>query len=153
MDNGFDWFVGTWTSRQRRLREILAGSDDWYEFPGEHRSWNALEGICNFDEARFPTQGFGGVTLRLYDGARDEWSLYWASSRNGLLALPPVGGRFGEDGVGVFTSEEEWEGKPITVRYVWSDITPTGARWEQAFSPDAGASWEPNWIAEFTRAS
>jgi len=23
MENNFDWFVGTWTSRQRRLRIIL----------------------------------------------------------------------------------------------------------------------------------
>ncbi|MFI6734145.1 hypothetical protein ACIBI9_14545 [Nonomuraea sp. NPDC050451] len=26
--NTFDFFVGTWTSKQRRLREALAGSDD-----------------------------------------------------------------------------------------------------------------------------
>lgn len=151
MDNTFDWFVGTWTSEQRRLRGVLVGSEDWYEFPGTHRSWNALDGIVNFDEALFPTEGFGGVTLRLYDGSRDEWSLYWASSRNGLLALPPVVGRFGDDGVGVFTSDELWEGKPIKVRYVWSDITPTTARWEQAFSADEGDTWESNWVAAFTR--
>ena len=65
MDNNFDWFVGTWTSKQRRLREVLVGSDDWYEFPGGHRSWSVLNGAGNFDEATFPTQGFGGVTLRL----------------------------------------------------------------------------------------
>ena len=153
MDNTFDWFVGTWTSKQRRLRRILAGGEDWYEFAGTHRVWNALDGVAQFDEALFPTEGFGGITLRLYDAERDEWSLYWASSRNGRLALPPTVGRFAKDGVGVFTNEEVYEGKPITVRFVWSDITPTSARWEQAFSPDGGASWEPNWIAEFTRTS
>jgi hypothetical protein len=151
MDNTFDWFVGTWTSEQRRLRGVLVGSQDWYEFPGTHRVWNALDGIAQFDEAMFPTEGFGGITLRLYDKERDEWSLYWASSRNGLLALPPTVGKFGEDRVGVFTNEEEWEGTPITVRYLWSDITPASARWEQAFSADHGATWEPNWIARFTR--
>jgi hypothetical protein len=153
VDNTFDWFVGTWTSEQRRLREVLVGSDDWYGFPGTHRSWNALDGVANVDEALFPTEGFGGVTLRLYDKERDEWSLYWANSRDGRLALPPAVGRFGEDGVGVFTNEEEYEGTPITVRYLWSDITPTSARWEQAFSVDKGATWEPNWVAQFTRTS
>ena len=152
MDNTFDWFVGTWTSEQRRLRKVLVGSRDWYEFPGTHRVWNALDGVAQFDEALFPTEGFGGITLRLYDQERDEWSLYWASSRNGRLALPPTVGRFGKDGVGVFTNEEEYEGTPITVRYLWSDITPTSARWEQSFSPDHGATWEPNWIAAFTRS-
>ena len=29
MLNNFDFFVGTWTSKQRRLREPLTGSDDW----------------------------------------------------------------------------------------------------------------------------
>jgi hypothetical protein len=152
MENNFDWFVGTWTSKQRRLREILAGSDEWYDFPGEHRSWSVFGGAGNVDEAVFPTQGFGGVTLRLYDASTDGWSLYWASSRSGL-ALPPVVGRFGDDGRGVFTSEEIWEGTPITCRYVWSDITETTARWEQAFSTDGGATWETNWIADFTRTT
>ena len=96
--------------------------------------------------------GVNAVEDRLFDVERRQWSLYWASSRNGLLALPPTVGRFGEDGVGVFTNEEEYEGKQITVRFLWSDITPTSARWEQAFSLDQGATWEPNWIAAFTRA-
>ena len=152
MDNNFDWFVGDWTSKQRRLRKVFAGSDDWYEFPGIHRSWSVLDGAGNFDEATFPTQGFGGVTLRLYDRSRDEWALYWATSRTGL-SLPPVVGRFDADGRGVFTGDDVDDGKPIQVRYVWSDITPTTARWEQAFSADRGATWETNWIAEFSRTS
>ncbi|HEY7661471.1 MAG TPA: hypothetical protein VIC58_12845 [Actinomycetota bacterium] len=151
MDNTFDWFVGTWDSKQRRLREVLVDSDDWYEFPGTHRSWSALDGVANFDEALFPTEGFGGITLRLYDRERDKWSLYWANSRTGILSLPPVVGRFGDDGRGVFTSEEDYEGRRIKVRYLWCDITETTARWEQAFSTDDGATWETNWVAEFTR--
>jgi hypothetical protein len=152
MDNNFDWFVGTWTSKQRRLRDVLIGSEDWYEFPGDHRSWSVLNGAGNFDEAMFPTQGFGGVTLRLYDTSRDDWSLYWASSKTGL-SLPPVVGRFGDDGRGVFTGDDVYDGKPITVRYVWSEITETTARWEQSFSTDDGAAWETNWIAEFVRTN
>jgi hypothetical protein len=37
------------------------------------------------------------------------------------------------------------------VVYIWSEITPTSARWEQAFSPDMGEAWETNWIMESTR--
>jgi hypothetical protein len=149
--NNFDFFVGRWASQQRRLRKVFAGCTEWDEFPGVTQCWSIFDGAGNIDEVTFPTLGFGGVTLRLYDQERDEWSLYWASSRTGLLALPPTVGRFGEDGVGVFTNEEEFEGRQIMVRYLWSDITPTSARWEQAFSLDRGDTWEPNWIAEFTR--
>jgi hypothetical protein len=152
MDNSFDFFVGAWTSTQRRLREVLVGSDDWYEFRGVTRCWSVFDGAGNIDEVTFPTLGWGGVTLRLYDTSRDEWSLYWARSRTGF-AMPPVVGRFGDDGRGVFTSEEIYEGKPITVRYVWSEITATTCRWEQAFSTDQGDTWETNWIADFTRAA
>ncbi|GIF73637.1 hypothetical protein [Asanoa siamensis] len=151
MRNDFDFFVGSWTSHHRRLREILAGSDEWYEFEGVSRSWSVFDGAGNIDEITFPTEGWGGVTMRLYDEARDEWSLYWASSRTGL-ALPPVVGRF-ENGVGTFTGDEEFAGQPITVRFTWSDITADSCRWEQAFSPDKGATWETNWVMEFTRTA
>jgi len=151
MRNDFDFLVGTWTSRQRRLRSILTGSTEWYEFEGTSRSWSVFDGAGNVDEISFPSQGFGGVTLRLYDAERDEWSLYWASSVTGL-SLPPVVGRFDESGVGVFTAEEVYEGRPITVRFIWSDIKPDSCRWEQAFSADQGATWETNWVMEFTRS-
>jgi hypothetical protein len=150
MRNNFDFFIGNWTSKQRRLRKVLAGNDDWSEFEGVTRCWSVLGGAGNIDEVTFPSEGFGGVTLRLYDEARDEWSLYWASSRTGL-SLPPVTGRFGADGRGVFTADEHFEGREITVRFLWSEITETACRWEQAFSVDGGATWEPNWIAEFSR--
>jgi len=52
---------------------------------------------------------------------------------------------------GVFYDKEQYEGHDITVRYKWSDITATTARWEQAFSLDNGQTWETNWTADFTR--
>ncbi|HTF12626.1 MAG TPA: hypothetical protein VK659_31085 [Asanoa sp.] len=150
MGNDFNFFVGTWTSVQRRLRGILVGSTEWYEFEGITRSWSVFDGAGNIDEVTFPSQGFAGVTLRLYDAATDEWSLYWTSSRTGI-SLPPVVGRFDDTGVGVFTAEEDHEGRPITVRFTWSDITADSCHWEQAFSVDKGDTWEPNWTADFTR--
>ena len=39
----------------------------------------------------------------------------------------------------------------MRVRYVWSEITPSSARWEQAFSVDDGETWETNWIMELAR--
>lgn len=38
------------------------------------------------------------------------------------------------------------------VRFIWSDITLNSSRWQQAFSEDAGKSWETNWVMDFKRA-
>jgi hypothetical protein len=146
MDNDFDFLVGTWTVANRRL---AAGA--WDEFPGESTCLQVWDGAANFDQISFPTKGFRGLTLRLYDPARDEWSLYWASSRDGQLGLPPVVGRFDTDGVGRFHADEVHDGRAVRVRYVWDGITATTARWAQAFSHDAGRTWQTNWVMDFTR--
>ena len=59
-------------------------------------------------------------------------------------------GRF-EDGRGTFHGDDELDGKPIRVVFRWTDITPTSARWEQAFSADGGKTWETNWRMTMTR--
>jgi len=151
--NNFDFLVGTWTSTQRRLREVLTGCDEWYDFPGVTQCWSVLGGAGNIDEVTFPSQGFSGLTVRLYDKESGLWSIYWANSRNGQLALPPQVGRFDEDGRGEFFSDDVYNGQKVKVVYVWFDITEDSARWEQAFSPDDGVTWEANWTAEFRRTS
>jgi hypothetical protein len=47
--------------------------------------------------------------------------------------------------------DDTLDGKPIRVRFIWSKITPTSCQWEQAYSRDAGVTWESNWIMNFTR--
>ena len=78
-----------------------------------------------------------------------KWSIYWASNRIDGLE-PPVVGSF-DNGVGVFEGRQQLDGRPILVRFTWSNITETGARWEQEFSPDEGKTWEKNWIMTMTR--
>ncbi|MFL5365996.1 MAG: hypothetical protein ACJ781_11030, partial [Myxococcales bacterium] len=62
----------------------------------------------------------------------------------------PTVGRF-RAGRGEFYSDETLDGRPIRVRFVISDITPTSCRFEQAFSADGGKTWEVNWIADCRR--
>jgi len=146
----FDFFVGSWDGRHRRLRARLAGCDEWDEFSSTTRCWSLLGGAANIDELSVPDRGFSGLSVRLLDPASGNWSIYWANSRDGVLQLPPVVGRF-DGGVGLFFSDEVQEGRPVRVRFTWSEITPASARWDQAFSADGGQTWEPNWIMEFTR--
>lgn len=147
--NDFDFFIGRWTCRHRRLRTVLQGADDWYEFPGTSVARKILSGIGNLDENEFPSQGFSGMTLRLFDPARRLWTIYWANSATGRL-FPPVLGRF-ENGEGRFHGDDAHEGRPVKVAYLWHRIMPGSCRWEQSFSRD-GQHWETNWIMDFTRA-
>jgi hypothetical protein len=148
--NDFDFFIGSWNVVNRRLTTLFAGSGDWQTFPGTTTCQPIFGGGGNTEEIIFPTLGTRGFTLRLFDVERGQWSLYWANSRTGVL-FPPVVGTFA-DGHGDFYGDDTHDGRPIRAHFIWSDITPTSARWEQRFSADGGKTWEPNWVMEFTRA-
>lgn len=151
----FDFLHGRWQVELRRLTKPLTGSTEWVEYEGTSDCRPLWDGRANIDEFRVHSPATGarldGLTLRLYDPATREWSLYWANAANGALSMPPTVGRFSGD-TGEFFDHEDWQGQPITVRYRWSGITPTSAQFEQAFSIDDGATWEPNWISSMTRA-
>lgn len=146
----FDFLIGSWRVANRRLRRRFVGCREWDEFPARATARQILGGIGTFDEIAFPTQGWLGATLRLFDTRTGQWSIYWANSREGILFPPVVGGFDGERGV--FYGDDHDDGRPIRVRYIWSAITSTSARWEQAFSLDGEKTWETNWIMEFTRS-
>ena len=75
--------------------------------------------------------------------------MHYANIADGELTTPLVGGF--ENGRGVFYAQDTFNGRPIQVRFVISDITANSARFEQAFSADGGRTWEVNWIAVDTR--
>lgn len=146
----FDFFVGTWNVAHRRLKARLAGSDEWDSFPGTTRCEQRLGGLVNVDENVFPTKGFGGLTLRVFDPAQRRWSIWWVDSRVGVLTPPVVGGFTGDHGT--FFGEDSHDGRKIDVWFRWTRLGGDAARWEQAFSLD-GRDWEWNWVMDFTRAA
>ena len=105
--------------------------------------------LGQFRDLDDPSGAYRAMSLRCYDLQAARWSIWWVDARTMRLE-PPVHGQF-NDGLGIFQGEDTFAGKPILVRFLWSDITPDSARWEQAFSDDGGANWEPNWIMIFKR--
>jgi hypothetical protein len=87
---------------------------------------------------------------RLYNPDSHQWSIYLLDLDKGTLGTPAVVGEF-TGPRGEFYDQEEWKGRAILVRYVWSDLSPKSARMEQSFSPDGGKTWEVNWICELSR--
>ncbi|MFI7411901.1 hypothetical protein ACIBU0_24860 [Streptomyces sp. NPDC049627] len=147
----FDFFHGDWEVLHRRRTDFLDPDSDWEEFPATNRCWPLFDGAANIDEIDIPRLSAKGATLRLFDRETEQWSLNWASSISGTL-FPPVVGRF-EGGRGEFYGDDTHDGKDVRVRFVWSGVSATSARWEQAFSVDEGQTWLTNWTMDFTRAS
>ncbi len=147
----FDFFHGDWEVLHRRRTDFLDPGSGREEFSGTSRCRPLFDGTANLDEIDMPRLSAKGATLRLFDPETERWSLNWASSVTGTL-FPPVFGRF-VAGRGEFHGDDTHDGKDVRVRFVWSGISATTARWEQAFSVDGGETWLTNWTMEFTRPS
>lgn len=150
--NDFDFLVGQWTVRHRRLKERLVGCTEWEEFPGTCSLRPLLNGQANVDDnvLELPSGTYRAATIRAYDPATRRWSIWWLDSRHPHKLGVPVVGAF-ENGIGTFFADDTLNGQPTRVRFLWTDITAASARWQQAFSNDGGATWETNWIMEFQR--
>ncbi len=139
----FDFHIGTWKTRLRRLLNPLTGSTEWVEYEGTtvvRKVWNGRANLVEL-VADGPAGHFEGLSLRLYNPESRQWSLNFANAAGGVMA-PPTIGEF-KNGRGEFYNQETLNGRAIFVRFVISDITPDSCRFEQAFSDDGGATWEP----------
>lgn len=149
----FDFLVGRWRIRNRRLVARLRGCSEWQEFDATTDGQPLPAGIGNLDCLHIPAfidgRPLDVIDVKVFDTASRTWTLLQADDRTGQFGAPLVG-RFAE-GRGDFIGDDTFEGKPIRVRFRWSDVGPTSARWEQAFSPDGGETWETNWQMEMTR--
>lgn len=147
----FDFEIGTWKTKLKRLVKPLSGSSDWVEYEGTTVVRKVWDGRANLVE--LDVKGAAGrieaLSLRLYNPQSDQWSLNFSNVRGGVLATPTVG-EF-KDGRGEFYDQEDFNGRMILARFVISDIKPDSCHFEQAFSDDGGKTWEINWIADDTR--
>ena len=148
----FDFEIGSWKARLSRLDQPLTGSTTWLEYEGTSVVRKVWEGRGNLGELKVDGAAgrIEGLTLRLYNGQARQWNISWANARDGVLDRATMFGGFA-DGRGEFFGQDSLDGRAIYVRFVFSNITPTSFRFEQAFSADGGRTWEVNWKATFTR--
>jgi hypothetical protein len=157
-DNGrhaFDFLRGESKIFNRRLVTRLQGCDEWETFEARQTNRTLPGQIGNYDDfvAAAWRPGYVGLSLRLFNPQTGLWSIYWLDNKTGGMSSsgmlqPPVVGKF-ESGIGIFEGCDELEGKPIRVRYTWSDVDTAHPRWEQAMSDDDGRTWEMNWSMVF----
>lgn len=150
----FDFLIGTWRTRYKRLRHPLSNNHDWYECDGTSVVRSFWEGSANIEDGdiRSPLEYIRAMTLRLYNATSHQWSLYWGTEKRGLAPGAQVG-HFDSNGVGEFFADDTFEDKPIVVRYRWTLLSGDHPHFEQAFSADNGGTWETNWICDYTRTT
>lgn len=104
-------------------------------FDGTCDAYELLGGAANVDDFVIPDPDgvYRATTFRLLGAETREWSIYWADDRRSALDQP-VRGRFDENGVGTFHGHDTYKGRDVRIHFIWSEISCTHARWEQAFS-------------------
>ncbi len=150
----FDFLHGTWRIHNRKLRKPLSGTEEWYEFEArsvERPFWDGQGNLEEYEGVLPDGTRLRGIALRLYDPRSARWTIHWSNGANGTLD-PVMTGVF-RDGRGEFYSHEDYQGRMILVRFFWSSLGPDAARWEQAFSGDAGRTWQTNWVMDFSRVT
>jgi hypothetical protein len=53
--------------------------------------------------------------------------------------------------VGVFTGEDVLAGRPVRLRFTWTNPAAARARWTQELSWDDAESWRLDWVMDFSR--
>ncbi len=148
----FDFEFGCWKVHLQRLAQPLSGSEQWLEYDGTivvSNLWNGRANVAEF-EAKHDRAGIEGLSLRLFDPHTHQWSMWWANAMEGRLDSLPVVGRF-ENGRGEFYAFEQYSGRWVMVRFLFSGTRTNFVHGEQAYSIDGGRTWEANWIEDLTR--
>jgi len=132
----FDFEIGTWKTKLRRLVHPLSGSTEWVEYEGTTIVRRVWDGRANLVElvADGPAGHFEGLNLRLYNPQTRQWSLNFASSKGGEMTPPSVGAF--ANGRGEFYNDETLDGRAILVRFVISPLRAgvLGGRWQDVGS-------------------
>ncbi len=148
----FDFLVGTLKYHLKRRLHPLTGSDTWVEAGGTSVGYSIWGARADLTETKADGSSgqLMGLTLRTFNPRTQQWYLYWANSKDGVVSVPPQIGEF-RNGVGEFYASDTLDDRAILVRFAWTGTTSATPHFEQAFSADGGKTWEVNWISESSR--
>jgi hypothetical protein len=147
----FDFYVGKWKLKNRKLKTRLDNCTEWTEFESTQEMYKILNGMGNVDNylATFDGVPYEGMSVRLFNPKTRLWSIYWADSNEGVLQ-PAVVGSF-ENDVAHFFTKDTFKDREIVVAFRWNVCDKENPVWSQAFSADKGETWEWNWFMYFSK--
>jgi len=146
----FDFEIGEWLVKHRKLKDVFSNNSEWIEFEGDSSTKKILGGFGNLEDniLHFPEASFNAAALRSFDPETKKWSIWWLDGRSPSALDVPVMGEF-KDGIGLFFADDVLNGIPTKVRFIWDSSKPEQPHWEQAFSMDNGRTWRTNWPMDF----
>ena len=149
----FEPLLGSWNYELKRRTKPLTGSTTWVQLTGSGVCYQLWDGRAQLDTVVLNGAGghIEGLTLRLYDPQSHQWRLYWANSKDGVIAVPQIGS-FKNDH-GEFYAQDLLDERSIFVKFDWTGLNTASPHFEQSFSADGGRTWEVNWITDQTRQS
>ena len=101
-------------------------------------------GNSDEDYLEFPDNPYYAITRRRFDDLNSRtWSIWLFDGRYPGYLDPPVKCGFVQ-GRGTFLAKDNYQGSPITVRFLWDAQDVSSPRCEQAFSKDDGETWGTN---------
>ena len=147
----FDPLAGAWKAHTKYRAHPFAGSDKWIEFDGTETFQEIWQGAMLEVSAGASANGPVGMMLYTYNPQSRQWSVYFASRKDGKVGLPNVG-EF-SNGRGEFFVQDTLDGKSLLNRYVWSQLATRSPHFEESWSSDGGRTWELVRIVDLARAS
>lgn len=148
----FDFEIGSWRVKHRKLSDVMNDDSEWIEFEGRSSVIKTMGGYGNIEDniIEFPEGVVRALAIRSFKKETNQWSIWWLDGRVPDSVGVPVVGHF-EGDIGLFYADEIIQGTPVKVRFIWDVTNRHEPRWEQAFSRDEGISWSINWTMEFTK--
>jgi hypothetical protein len=146
----FDFAHGRWHTHATKVRNPFDGGTDTVTLDGTKTARPIWGGKAWMEEieADGPDGHWEGMSLFVYNPKAGQWSQTYIDG-SGEMETPTIGGF--KDGRGEFYGVEDYHGRNVLVRGVWTTSGPDAHRYEVSVSRDGGRSWFTAFKADLTR--
>ncbi|RDY59315.1 hypothetical protein [Flagellimonas nanhaiensis] len=103
----------------------------------------------NFEILKGQSKGFKGTSISVFQTGTKEWKQSWADNQGGFYCF--TGDLKGDKKTFQTATIETKDGKKITQRMVFYQITQDSMTWDWELSNDGGESWTLNWRINYKR--
>ena len=132
----FDFWIGDWD---------LYSADT---ITGHNAVYKVMD-ACTVQENFSNPAGYQGKSWSVYSPLSKQWQQTWVDNQGAYIALS---GKF-EDGKMTLTTPARKlpNGKEITSRMIYFNITNGSFDWDWQATQDGGATWKSNWKIHYVR--